>query len=245
MEIRPLRADEVEVRVGQVPKSGRGCSLLLYKDARCDMRVLDEMVGPFGWTCAYEERKGTLFCGVALRDGAGEWVWKWDAGTPSDMEAQKGEASDAFKRACFRWGIGRELYTAPFIWVKAEDARLEQRGQKLVPAERFKVSEMEVEAGQIVALTISTLQGRDVFRWGLNASARKAQKAPQTQPDKAPHLQPVRDLIKAYAKARQLHGPEAMREVAQWAGVEHVRDLTPEMVPAVAEMMRGVVGQVA
>lgn len=238
MEIRSLRADEVEVRVGQVPKSGKGCSLLLYKDARCDMRVLDELVGPFGWQCAYEERKGTLFCGVALRDEAGEWVWKWDAGTPSDMEAQKGEASDAFKRACFRWGIGRELYTAPFVWVKAEDAKLEQRGQKVVPTERFKVSEMEVEGGQIVRLTISTLQGRDVFTWGLNRNARAK------AGDKAAHLQPVRDLIRAYAKARQIDGPAAMAEVAQWAGVDHVRDLSPEMVPEVAEMMRSVIGQV-
>lgn len=239
MEIRSLRADEVEVRVGQVPKSGKGCSLLLYKDARCDMRVLDELVGPFGWQCAYEERKGTLFCGVALKDASGEWVWKWDAGTPSDMEAQKGEASDAFKRACFRWGIGRELYTAPFVWVKAEDAKLEQRGQKVVPTERFKVSEMEVEGGQIVRLTISTLQGRDVFTWGLNRNARAK------AGDKAPHLQPVRDLIRAYANARQIDGPAAMREVATWAGVEHVRDLSPEMVPEVAEMMRSVIGQVA
>lgn len=240
MEIRSLRADEVEVRVGQVPKSGKGCSLLLYKDARCDMRVLDELVGPFGWQCAYEERKGTLFCGVALKDQGGEWVWKWDAGTPSDMEAQKGEASDAFKRACFRWGIGRELYTAPFVWVKAEDAKLEQRGQKVVPTERFKVSEMEVEGGQIVRLTVSTLQGRDVFTWGLNRNAR----AKAGVGDKAPHLQPVRDLIRAYANARQIDGPAAMREVATWAGVEHVRDLSPEMVPEVAEMMRSVIGQV-
>jgi len=240
VEIRSLRADEVEVRVGQVPKSGKGCSLLLYKDARCDMRVLDELVGPFGWQCAYEERKGTLFCGVALKDQGGEWVWKWDAGTPSDMEAQKGEASDAFKRACFRWGIGRELYTAPFIWVKAEDAKLEQRGQKVVPTERFKVSEMEVEGGQIVRLTVSTLQGRDVFTWGLNRNAR----AKAGGGDKAPHLQPVRDLIRAYAKARQIDGPAAMREVATWAGVEHVRDLSPEMVPEVTEMMRSVIGQV-
>lgn len=238
MEIRSLRADEVEVRVGQVPKSGKGCSLLLYKDARCDMRVLDELVGPFGWQCAYEERKGTLFCGVALKDQGGEWVWKWDAGTPSDMEAQKGEASDAFKRACFRWGIGRELYTAPFVWVKAEDAKLEQRGQKVVPTERFKVSEMEVEGGQIVRLTVSTLQGRDVFTWGLNRNARAK------AGDKAAHLQPVRDLIRAYAKARQIDGPAAMAEVAQWAGVDHVRDLSPEMVPEVAEMMRSVIGQV-
>ena len=108
----------------------------------------------------------------------------------------------------------------------------------MVPTERFKVSEMEVEGGQIVRLTISTLQGRDVFTWGLNRNARAK------AGDRAAHLQPVRDLIRAYAKARQIDGPAAMAEVAQWAGVDHVRDLSPEMVPEVAEMMRSVIGQV-
>ena len=243
MEFRYLRADEVEARVGQVPKSGKGCSILVYKDARCDMRILDEVFGPFGWQKRYSrDEQGVLKCAVGIRNPeTGEWVWKEDAGTKSDMEAEKGEYSDAFKRACFNWGIGRELYTAPFIWVKAEDAKLEQRGSRLVPTERFKVSEMEVQAGRIVKLTVSTEQGRDVFRWGLNDRA-KGQVEVEGRPN---HLQPIRDLIKAYARARGLDGPAAMREVAEWAGVEHIKDLTPEAVPMVAEMMRGVIAQVA
>ena len=235
---RALRPDEVECRVGQVSKTGKGCSMLLYKDARCDMRALDEAHGPFGWQRKFSrDEKGVLKCSVGIRDPeTGEWVWKEDAGTPSDMESEKGEYSDAFKRACFAWGIGRELYTAPFIWIKAEDAKIEQRGSRYVPTEHFRVSEMDVEDGRIVALTISTAAGRDVFKWAIH---RKP--APKVASD---HLQPVRDLIKPYAAARQLAMVDACAEVAEWAGVEDMRDLTADMVGEVVEMMRGVIAQV-
>lgn len=111
--MRALRPDEIEVRVGQVFE--KGVSMLLYKNARTDMAILDEVYGAGNWQCDYKEVKGNLFCGIAVFEG--DWVWKWDCGTESNTEKEKGEASDAFKRAGFRWGIGRELYTAPFIWL--------------------------------------------------------------------------------------------------------------------------------
>ena len=115
--MRALNADEIEVRVGQVYNGA--VSMLLYKNARVDMAILDETYGEFGWQCDYKELKGNMYCGIAvLNETAGEWVWKWDCGTESNTEKEKGEASDAFKRAGFRWGIGRELYTAPFIYMK-------------------------------------------------------------------------------------------------------------------------------
>ena len=111
MRFRELRADEIECRVGTVSKQGKGVSLLLYKDARCDANILDETVGPENWQCEFYECKGTLFCkvGIAIDRGSDfkEWVWKDGAGSESIMEAKKGEASDAFKRACFKWGLGR------------------------------------------------------------------------------------------------------------------------------------------
>lgn len=114
--MRPLRADEIEVRVGQVFE--KGVSMLLYKNARTDMQILDETYGAMGWQCRYKEVKGNLFCTIGiLSPEYDEWVWKEDCGTESNTEKEKGEASDAFKRAGFRWGIGRELYTAPFIWL--------------------------------------------------------------------------------------------------------------------------------
>ena len=117
-KIRELRADEIEARVGVVRKNG--ISLLLYKDARCDMNILDETFGITGWKRHHELINGSLFCTVSIRDENGEWISKQDVGVESYTEAVKGAASDSFKRACFNIGIGRELYTAPFIWVSSD-----------------------------------------------------------------------------------------------------------------------------
>lgn len=111
--MRALRADEIEVRVGSIGK--KGANMLLYKNARVDMAILDEEFTPFGWQDRYEERKNVMYCSIGVKSPDGEWVWKEDCGTESFTEKEKGEASDAFKRAGFRWGIGRELYTAPKI----------------------------------------------------------------------------------------------------------------------------------
>lgn len=116
MVFRKLKADEVEARVAQV-KEGKGMSLLLYKDARVDQNILDETVGAENWERKHEIIGNNLYCTVSIwSDAKGAWVSKQDVGTESKTEAEKGQASDSFKRACFNWGIGRELYTAPFIW---------------------------------------------------------------------------------------------------------------------------------
>lgn len=120
MEIRTLRADEIEVKVKQVGE--KGAVALLYKTARTDMAVLDEAFGQNNWTNDYKEIKGNLYCGIGIRMAdTGEYVWRWDCGIESRADDEgnekKGEASDAFKRAGTRWGIGRELYTSPFIFL--------------------------------------------------------------------------------------------------------------------------------
>lgn len=127
-KIRELRADEIEARVGVVRKNG--ISLLLYKDARCDMNILDETFGITGWKRHHELINGSLFCTVSIRDENGEWISKQDVGVESYTEAVKGAASDSFKRACFNIGIGRELYTAPFIWISSDKVSIaEDNGQ--------------------------------------------------------------------------------------------------------------------
>lgn len=114
---RLLKAEEIEVKIKKLYPTG--AVALLYKTARVDMDILDETFGPDGWSNDYKEIKGNLYCGIRVGD-----VWKWDCGIESreDNEGnqKKGEASDAFKRAGFRWGIGRELYTAPPIWLPRE-----------------------------------------------------------------------------------------------------------------------------
>ena len=160
MVFRPLKEDEIEVRVATC--NDRGVSLLLYKNARVDRSILDETVGPVNWQCRFYECKGNLFCSVGIRSTAlnhqiipEEWVWKDDAGAPSNMEAEKGEASDAFKRACFKWGIGVELYTAPFIWIPADKCNI-KKGRNGKPAcyDKFHVERIKTEDGKIVGLAI-------------------------------------------------------------------------------------------
>jgi hypothetical protein len=119
-EFRTLTSNEIELRAATVKQNAYG--LLLYKDARCDMKILDEAVTPLGWKREHKELKGNIYCGVSIfNKDIGEWITKWDAGAESYTEKVKGEASDSFKRACFNWGVGRELYTSPFIWINNKE----------------------------------------------------------------------------------------------------------------------------
>jgi hypothetical protein len=166
-KFRDLRADEIECRVQSVKENG--LVLLLYKDARVDMNILDETVGASNWQREHYECKGNLFCrvGICVETKKGEsvfpeWVWKSDCGTESNTEAQKGEASDSFKRACFNWGIGRELYTAPFTWIPADKCNI-KNGKCY---DKFVVEKIIIENKQIVALAIynTTMKCR-AFVW--------------------------------------------------------------------------------
>ena len=158
LKFRALTADDIECRVNTV--SGKGCSLLLYKDARCDMKILDESVGAMNWQRNHELINNRLFCNVSIYDvDKSEWVTKQDVGTESYTEKEKGQASDAFKRACFNWGIGRELYTAPFIWVNADSVTLKETTdgngkKKYTTYDKFRVTQIIVEDGEIKSLAI-------------------------------------------------------------------------------------------
>ena len=147
-EIRLLKASEIECRVGQCGRSQKGvawCALLLYKDARCDQRILDELFGMFGWQRRHEPVNGQVCCIVKVKDPeTGEWIEKEDVGTESNTEAIKGQFSDSFKRACFNLGIGRELYTAPKIFVTlTENEAVEKNGRVSLSAKCvFSVKEI-------------------------------------------------------------------------------------------------------
>ena len=165
---RDLRADEIDVRVGNVTE--KGVSLLLYKDARCDMNILDETVGAEMWQRHHELINGNLFCNVGINfpteNGFEHWVWKQDVGTESYTEKEKGQASDSFKRACVNWGIGRELYTAPFMWIPAEYCNFVTKNGKNVPRAKFTVEQFVVENKRIkkIALRISNIGEKDAVK---------------------------------------------------------------------------------
>lgn len=153
---RYLTAEDIECRVNTVNENG--CSLLLYKDARCDMKILDETVGAENWQRSHELINGSLFCNVSIYDeDKGIWITKQDVGTESYTEKEKGQASDAFKRACFNWGIGRELYTAPFIWIGKDKVTLKEKPRQngqYTTYDRFRVTQIVIEDGEIRALAI-------------------------------------------------------------------------------------------
>ena len=154
MEIRLLRADEIECRIGTINE--KGLSLLLYKDARADMKILDETFGVFGWKRTHQSIDGNLYCTVEIWDNEKKsWISKQDVGTVSYTEKEKGQASDSFKRACVSVGIGRELYSAPFIWVSAQKCKIQRRNDKLICYDKFSVSEISYSKDrEITALSI-------------------------------------------------------------------------------------------
>lgn len=163
-KIRLLKAEEIECRVGMI--SEKGLSLLLYKDARVDMKILDEVYGSSNWQRKHEVIGGNLYCTVSIWDEKKQqWIAKMDVGTKSNMEKEKGEASDSFKRACFSIGIGRELYTAPFIWISAEKIDIHKKADRYVTYDKFKVSSLSYnENREIKDISIVNQNGKIVYQ---------------------------------------------------------------------------------
>lgn len=174
--IRLLKSNEIECRVSTVNE--KGLSLLLYKDARVDQRILDETFGPFGWKRSHQCIDGNLYCTVEIYDQkSGEWISKQDVGTTGYTEKEKSQTSDSFKRACFNWGIGRELYSAPFIWIPANKTSIQvkagQNGEKRYYCnEHFSVYTIQYnEVKEIRALVIVNSRGQTVFEWDSEKTA--------------------------------------------------------------------------
>lgn len=159
---RMLKEDEIDVRIATI--QANGAMLLLYKDARVDQNILDESYGVFGWKRSHELIGDRLYCTVSIKDpDTGEWISKQDVGKESYNEKEKGQASDSFKRACFNWGIGRELYTAPFVWVSADKMNIDN-GKTY---DKFAVSKIEYRGNKISKLEIINTSKNNmvVFRW--------------------------------------------------------------------------------
>lgn len=221
MNFRKLKADEIDCRVSTV--SEKGLSLLLYKDARVDMRILDETVGAENWQRRHTLINGNLFCEVGIYIGdRNEWVWKQDVGTESNTEKEKGQASDSFKRACFNWGIGRELYSAPFIWIPANQCNITNgRNGKLTCNDRFDVTGIGYdEDGNINALTIKntkTWQLVYVMGWG-ETPKPKQQKPAEAMPGYPPESEMRKDCENYYKGGN-------LKNMLDYFGVSAIKDL--------------------
>lgn len=167
---RPLDISDIDFRVQSINNGGYA-TILAYKDARVDMARLDAAVGPLGWQRKHEIVNGNLYCHVGLYNAeANDWVWKADVGTESMTEADKGRASDSFKRACFNWGIGRELYDYPVISVKLNDNEWSKDGGRPKQTYNLKIREWtwysEFTDGRISFIAAKDENGKVRFKWG-------------------------------------------------------------------------------
>ena len=198
---RTLRADEIDCRIAQIKKDGSGLSLLLYKDARCDQNILDEVVGPYNWK--REHTRDNRNCIVSIWDAEkAQWISKEDTGTESNTEREKGLASDSFKRACFNWGIGRELYTAPFIWIPGDKCNIKD-GKCY---DRFTVHGIGYTEGVITGLVIKNQKTSKIcYTFGeITDEAPEKPEQPDDEPEDfpkpnntVPSVPPIQD-VKAY-----------------------------------------------
>lgn len=181
MEFRTLKANEIDCRIQSLnEKNGNvGAVVLLYKDARVDMRLLDEVVGALNWKREHTIIGDRLYCTVSIyNEHTGEWVGKSDVGTESNTEKEKGQASDSFKRACFNWGIGRELYSAPFTYINLQKSEwYPGKDGKPKSYAKFTVKEIDYDENRNISkLIIVDSKGAVRFTMGGNAAPVPAEK---------------------------------------------------------------------
>lgn len=223
MKFRDLKASEVDARIGQV---GNGYfTLLLYKDARVDMALLDEVVGADKWQREHYSVKDNLFCRVGILTESG-WVWKADCGTESKTEGEKGEASDSFKRACVNWGIGRELYTAPKIFINSDSCKKGSVPEvKNFTVDSMTVTDKEITQLQISGYNTTTKKREIVFEHG-----KKTKDILPPQGNPAPPIQPKTrtQLIKELIKGTHIEAKEIGENLQAEYNVKKVDALTPE-----------------
>lgn len=171
----PFPPDRVSWRIGQMKKGDatKG-KALAYLDARDVMGRLDEVCGPGGWQCRYSHALNKTVCDIGVKVDD-EWVWKADGAGDSDIEAEKGALSDAFKRAGVRWGIGRYLYDIPSPWVavnqwkqieEAEHAKLEGLLERFTTEFEWGSAEARATLRVLLATVKDLLKTEDdVRRW--------------------------------------------------------------------------------
>ena len=216
---RLLTAKEVELRVStvKVTNSVCGCSLLLYKNARCDMAILDETFGCMGWKRDHIVINGNLYCNVSIyNEESKEWITKQDVGTESYTDKEKGQSSDSFKRACVNWGIGRELYTAPFVWINLDMDEVEESGTDNFGKKKYRVKSKVVfkvkeigynENREINKLVIVDTKNNVRFVLAPPQEPQEPQEQPPQEPQNKPQEQEQKQVNNSPAENKKTaHG---------------------------------------
>ena len=181
-EIRLLSKEDIEVRVAQTLAGNNKVrvNLLLYKNARVDMKIMDELFTPMGWKRTHKLIGDRLYCCVEVYNPeTKEWICKEDVGVESNTEAEKGQASDSFKRACVNWGIGRELYTAPKITIELnENEYTKDQNSRIKVWAYFSVKSIGYDSK---TRTITSLEIQDKYgnvRFSMGGSVQQSQSEP-------------------------------------------------------------------
>jgi len=239
MKFRKLLANEIDARIATVKENG--VSVLLYKDARVDQNILDETVGAENWQRKHEVINGNLFCNVGincqLSDGTYDWVWKQDVGVESYTEKEKGQASDSFKRACFNWGIGRELYTAPFIWIDAEKCTIKPKDKGFTCYDHFDVSDIGYdEVGNINYLVIK--KGNKVVYSLGKAKAEVKEEATEEAPKETITKKEAEVLLATLATVKNGKGESVnIDKLCGKYGVKTLNELSPEQYAEIIKQL--------
>ena len=214
-EIRLLTKEDIEVRVAQTLAGNNKVrvNLLLYKNARVDMKIMDELFTPMGWKRTHKLIGDRLYCCVEVYNPeTKEWICKEDVGVESNTEAEKGQASDSFKRACVNWGIGRELYTAPKITIELnENEYTKDQNSRIKVWAYFSVKSIGYDSK---TRTITSLEIQDKFgnvRFSMDGSVQQS----QSEPPKA-----VKARRAAAGRATQAQPYQALPEEQYWRIIE-------------------------
>lgn len=250
-KIRCLKPEEIEIRVQQITE--KGAQLLLYKDSRCDKRILDETYGISGWKNRYEEIKGNLFCTISIWDDEKQqWVDKCDCGTESFSEKEKGEASDAFKRAGFNVGIGRELYTRIFYFASVPTKKNDKGKYDLVNKfEKFTVAEISTneETEKIEKIKIADSKGNIVFSYYSKTIKIDTPKTTETvEMIDANQIKVIHTLFSKIEKSetqlfKNFTNDKAKENVYRQYKVNSSKELTKENADKMIELLKNKVGK--
>ena len=245
ISIRLLKPNDIECRVAQITKNG--LQLLLYKNSRTDMAILDETFGPLNWQRRHSRENAN--CIVSIWDDTKKaWIEKEDTGTESNTEAEKGLASDSFKRACVNWGIGRELYTSPFIWVKDTNCKItEGANGKLTCKDRFEVTEIGYnEHREINKLTIYNITQRAT---AYSYSDGKSQKVEPATPTDGRIREDAKELNPEYDPDAKIDGitlkfivnampSDRLAKMCEYYGIKHASELTKAQAGKVLNQLK-------
>jgi len=224
---KPLSAKQIDFRVQSINK-GQYVTILAYKDARVDMERLDEVVGALYWK--REHSRDNHNCTVSIYNKEiKEWISKEDTGTESNTERQKGLASDSFKRACFNWGIGRELYDYPLIQFKLKDSEVKKVGDKFKPAWSFNLKDWnwytEFTGDELTFIACRDGKGVVRWKWGERKDQEILKKEPKTE--KAPYNETptqkinreINEKFKELEEAKKTSNKTLADSVWDWAEI--------------------------